>query len=328
MLKSTAKKAASRLCVAIPGGLRFVRRLRRRSLVITMYHGVVEQSLPVFNWCQLQRDSFENQIAFLSDAYRILPVTEVIERLRRGLPLPERTASITFDDGFRSVLRTAYPILSKYQAPATVFLVTGLIGTDQMPWPERLYCGLAATELAAIRLDGTVFSLRTRSDRAGAFLSIGSHLIALPREKKEELLTILLKELGQFSLQDREALAMLSWEEVDKLNATGLVSFGSHTHTHEILSRCSPEFQRDELQTSRNLLLEHLGGADLFAYPNGAPADYTNVTKQLLVQLGYKCGLTTVWGVNNRPSDLYELQRIGIGADTSFSEFQIGMLGW
>jgi peptidoglycan/xylan/chitin deacetylase (PgdA/CDA1 family) len=294
MLKRAARKAARTISVLVPGGLSFARRVRRRSVAIVMYHGVVEEELPVWNWCQLHRNTFDKQIAFLANEYRILPLRDVIERLSRGLSAPEGTVCITFDDGFRSVLSTAYPILLKYQAPATVFLVTSLIGGSEPPWPEQLYCALASSTCDTVQFEGANFSLQSNHDRASAFERIGARLLSLPAEEEEAELERLLQTLGQFSYEDYDALAMLDWKEVKKLDAGGLLSFGSHTHTHKILSRCSPERQRFELLTSRQLMLDHIGKADLFAYPNGSATDFTSETKRLLLDLGYGSALTTI----------------------------------
>jgi peptidoglycan/xylan/chitin deacetylase (PgdA/CDA1 family) len=114
---------------------------------------------------------------------------------------------------------------------------------------------------------------------------------------------------------------------VDALRATGLVEFGSHTHTHPILSRCSLARQEHELRASRDVLRERLGRADLFAYPNGSRADFTSATQDLLRRLGYRCGVTTIPGLNRRGRDLYELRRVHVGADTSFATFEVRMLG-
>lgn len=43
----------------------------------------------------------------------------------------------TFDDGYASMLRLAYPILAEYQAPATVFAVVGCLGKTNR-WDECL----------------------------------------------------------------------------------------------------------------------------------------------------------------------------------------------
>jgi peptidoglycan/xylan/chitin deacetylase (PgdA/CDA1 family) len=331
MLKGVTKRAKRKMlraAVSLPGGVRLARRLQRGSVSIVMYHGVVKQPLEVFNWAQLHRDEFQKQIEFLAEEYQIVPLREIIERLKQGLPLPERAVGITFDDGFRNNLRSAYPILLKHKAPATVFLVTSLVGTPLPPWPEQLYFALVKTALESIQFEGEEISLKTSQHRAAAYPRISSRLKRLPVEKKEAALEQLLDQLGRFSTQNDDALEMLSWEEVEKLNAEGLITFGSHTHTHQILSQCSPERQQFELQASRQVMLEHLGRGDLLAYPNGTPADFTGETKRLSRELGYECALSTIRGVNTSETDCYELRRVGAGADITLSEFRIGMLGW
>lgn len=331
MLKGITKRATRKMlraAAALPGGLPLIRRLQRGSVALVMYHGVVERPLEVFNWSQLHRDEFEKQIEVLTEEYQVFPLREIVERLNRGLSLPEKAVCITFDDGFRNNLRSAYPILLKYKAAATVFLVTSLMGATLPPWPDQLYFALAKTERASIRFEGEEIPLTTPQNRAAAYPKISARLKRLPVEKKDAVLEQLLDQLGRFSTQGDEALEMLRWEEIEKLNAEGLVTFGSHTHTHPILSQCSPERQRFELQTSREMMLEHLGRADLLAYPNGSPADFTGETKRLSRELGYECALSTIRGVNTPDSDRYELRRVGVGADLSFSDFRIGMLGW
>ena len=60
----------------------------------------------------------------------------------------------------------------------------------------------------------------------------------------------------------------LSWAAVRDMAATGLVTFGSHTHGHLLLDRLPPAQAADELDRSRTLI-EHQVGAPArhFAYP-------------------------------------------------------------
>jgi peptidoglycan/xylan/chitin deacetylase (PgdA/CDA1 family) len=63
-----------------------------------------------------------------------LTATEA-ERRRQDGTLPPRTAVVTFDDGFRSVLR-ARPILDEVAFPATVFVVTSFVESGEpLRWP-------------------------------------------------------------------------------------------------------------------------------------------------------------------------------------------------
>ena len=50
--------------------------------------------------------------------------------------------------------------------------------------------------------------------------------------------------------------------------STGLVTVGSHTHSHALLDRLEPDAVADELDRSRELIEDRLGTpADHFAYP-------------------------------------------------------------
>jgi peptidoglycan/xylan/chitin deacetylase (PgdA/CDA1 family) len=67
----------------------------------------------------------------------------------------------------------------------------------------------------------------------------------------------------------------LHWEQLAEAVATGLVTVGSHTHTHANLSRSSVATAREELTRSKGLIEDRLGVACRhFAYPwaVGSPA--------------------------------------------------------
>jgi peptidoglycan/xylan/chitin deacetylase (PgdA/CDA1 family) len=328
MLKRTATRAARKISAHIPGGMAFARRMRRKSITIVMYHGIVEKPLPVYNWCQLLCEEFDRQICYLSHEYQVLPLPELVERIQKGLPVDENALCVTFDDGFQSIRKLAFPILQKYKVPATVFLVTGLIGTTEIPWPEQLYCALSNSTRTEIDVQQSRFSLVSAEDRSSAYRRISTMLKRLPVEQKEELLQKLLRDLTSKAPNDSDAISMLTWQEVEYMHASGLISFGSHTHTHPILSRCSVARQQAELLKSREVLREHFDRADLFAYPNGTESDFSGETKKLLIELGYTCALTAIRGLNAHTSDLYELRRIDNGAGTAFSDLQVGLLGW
>lgn len=311
-----------------PGFLPLARRSRAGSIAIVMYHGVAAWPLPVFNWCQLALADFEQQIRLLAGQYTILPLREVIARMENGTPLPRHTAVLTFDDGFRNVLTAAAPVLERYQAPATVFLVTSFIGTGQPAWPERLYHAVATTAKDAVTLDDQQRSLATPEQRGAAYRALAARLKALPVERKDAALADLHSQLGvPAEVPADSPLATLDWPEIEQLQRTGLVDFGAHTHTHPILSRCTLEMQYEELRQSRDILRERLGQYDLFAYPNGTRADYTADTQRMLVELDYTCGLGTEPGLNGPKSDRYALRRVNVGADTTLESFELHMLG-
>lgn len=242
-----------------PGYLPVLRRLRSRQVAVVMYHGVTASPLPAENWCQLDASAFARQVEYLARHYTLLPLSEVIDRLAQDRPLPRSPAVLTFDDGFRNVLTTALPVLERHQAPATVFLVTGLMGTRQPAWPDRLFHAIVGSRRERVALAGRgEWPLATPAQRTAAHRALASHLKALPEEQNQRSLAALLGELGATEVPADSPLATLDWEEVERLRHTGLIEVGSHTHTHPILSRCSPEQQRDELRLSRDVLREAL----------------------------------------------------------------------
>jgi hypothetical protein len=107
----------------------------------------------------------------------------------------------------------------------------------------------------------------------------------------------------------------LSWEEIREMNESDVISIGSHTVTHPILSKCTPEQQRNELMFSRQRISEELGKyCTLFAYPNGGITDYNYETIRLLKELGYKSAVTTILGYNDgNNQNNYQLNRFGRG---------------
>jgi peptidoglycan/xylan/chitin deacetylase (PgdA/CDA1 family) len=59
------------------------------------------------------------------ERYRALNLLEATNFLRQGIPFPERSLVITFDDGYQTVYDEAFPILQRYSMSATVFLTVG-----------------------------------------------------------------------------------------------------------------------------------------------------------------------------------------------------------
>lgn len=105
--------------------------------------------------------------------------------------------------------------------------------------------------------------------------------------------------------------APLSWSALADAHATGLVTIGSHTHTHALLDRATPEVVADELDRSVGLLQERLGvAADHFAYPKGRGANGQGEmeVRRRFVSAALGGGQPNRYGV----TDLYRLRRTPI----------------
>ncbi|WP_288688729.1 polysaccharide deacetylase family protein [uncultured Acinetobacter sp.] len=89
---------------------------------VLMYHMVREHiDGAKFNKLRVKPDAFEEQISWLkSEGFHFVTMQELQENWGKH---PEKTVAITFDDGYLDNLENAYPILEKYQAKATIYVV-------------------------------------------------------------------------------------------------------------------------------------------------------------------------------------------------------------
>lgn len=72
--------------------------------------------------------NLQRQVRYLREnRYRVLPLPELLDRLRGGQLLPDRSVALTFDDAARSVCDTVFPLLRRANVPFTVFVSTDVI---------------------------------------------------------------------------------------------------------------------------------------------------------------------------------------------------------
>ncbi|HEY0079666.1 MAG TPA: polysaccharide deacetylase family protein [Pyrinomonadaceae bacterium] len=119
---------------------------------------------------------FERQIAALADFAEIVPLQDLPRRLSlpRSGAMPQRPlVSLTFDDGYANFHTQALPVLKRYGAHATLFVVTGTIGSESpMPFDGWALKNRRRTEAEAWRaLNWT----ELESCAASGLVSVGAH---------------------------------------------------------------------------------------------------------------------------------------------------------
>lgn len=89
---------------------------------VLMYHMVREHIEGAkFNKLRVKPAEFEKQVAWMkAENFHFVTMYELQQNWDRH---PEKTVAITFDDGYLDNLENAYPILEKYQAKATIYVV-------------------------------------------------------------------------------------------------------------------------------------------------------------------------------------------------------------
>lgn len=143
------------------------RRLRARRSVIVGGHGVaaVAPELDPENLC-VAPDRFRAQLELLLSAgFRFVAVGELARRAADGPP-PPGLAALTFDDGMENNLSVLAPILREYALPATVYVVSGLLGRPN-PWMDP-------------RAGARMMTADELRELAAAGVEIGAHTVTHP----------------------------------------------------------------------------------------------------------------------------------------------------
>ena len=100
----------------------------------------------------------------------------------------------------------------------------------------------------------------------------------------------------------------LNWNEIKTLDASGLITIGSHTLDHLALGSRSADIQREQIFDSKKILEDELGHpVTTFSYPYGS---FNATTVALVQEAGYTTAVSTIAGVGARLDNIYTLPRI------------------
>lgn len=103
---------------------------------ILVYHNLALQSK---GRMILGAKAFEEQMRYLkSSGYRVITLKQFIEFISFKRQLPQKSVLLTFDDGFRSFLQYAYPVLKELGFSATLFVYTDYLGAggNALTWAD------------------------------------------------------------------------------------------------------------------------------------------------------------------------------------------------
>ena len=108
-----------------------------QSAVILLYHHVADDSPPSTS---ISPANFEAHLRYLRDNdFNVIALDRMIDSLRSGQSLPDKSVVITFDDGYSSIFDEAFPMLESYGYPFTLFLSTQPIDdglSNYMTWDQ------------------------------------------------------------------------------------------------------------------------------------------------------------------------------------------------
>jgi peptidoglycan/xylan/chitin deacetylase (PgdA/CDA1 family) len=332
LLKNATKALVSPLLDATGIYDRRIERAGRAagSWTIVMYHRVIVDPAcdPFELGMCVTRDRFEQQVRYLRDHFQVLAVSDVLGRCARGEPLPPRSLSITFDDGYLDNLTLALPVLQRHGLPFSVFVPTGGLAEGRMLWWDRVIAAIGGTRRSEVDLQELGLSDRTdvrplQGVQAALHVEdILNRLWSLPPAACEQSVDRIERWLAP---ERRPALqaARLTVEQVRELHRHG-VEIGAHSVSHPNLALAAPQQVVDELHRGREQLQTWLQSEVRgFAYPGG---HFDDTTQQAVASAGYAYALSTETGLNLPPYNPHRLLRIGM-PDSDLSDFRRAFSG-
>jgi len=104
---------------------------------ILLYHHVSDDQAG--NRYYVPVATFEQQMQWLHDhGYTAITISQLVDVLLKGGPLPARPVVITFDDGNEDVYKNAFPILKRLGYPATSYIIVTWIGAQNVVTMDEL----------------------------------------------------------------------------------------------------------------------------------------------------------------------------------------------
>lgn len=306
--RTAALEALASMSLDLAHGLGFLGLMERltpdRGVNVVNYHRVLpveEHRLYGRPQMALSTPIFEAQLGVMRQRFGFTEIALAHDEAASG------SVAVTFDDGYEDNYRVAFPILRAFEVPACIYVATGLVGSEDAAFWDKVASSLFAYWAAGAKhaVPETLPPVCARLEEAQSV------------SEARQIITTVLSELNAMSPEEREravlaaqALSdappagrtMLSWREVEEMARHG-IQFGSHTKNHVCLDEVSAEVAKAELleghEELRQRLPKDLRAPDSVALPRGKLGPFE---EEDLRREGFKSVMTTEARVN-RPAE-------------------------
>ena len=275
---------------------------------IFLYHRVNDDRDPFLP--SLPVAEFRQQMEYIARNFHVVTLNDIAEGRIAGNG-SKYSVAITFDDGYRDNFTSAFPILKELGIPATIYLATGYVGTNRIPWYDEVCLAFKLTVRPRFQLerkDAPSGTMTTQAERLALLELVLDWLRELDDDARRLAMPELFAALGvpaSLTLPNY----MLGWDEVKQMKAHN-IEFGAHTVSHPVLSRTSGRALQEEISASKKTVEQKLKTeVRHFAYPFGRNAHVGSEARRWVEQSGFKTAVTTEYGFNAPGDDPFALRR-------------------
>jgi peptidoglycan/xylan/chitin deacetylase (PgdA/CDA1 family) len=305
---------------------------------VVNYHGVVPDGYSggeaFLDGNLVQPEMLHRQLQFLKARYQVIHPEDFRASMERGQPLPPRSVLVTCDDGLVNTVTDMLPVLQSEDVPC-LFFVTAASCSDQpgMLWYEELYLLMRQQPLTEAVSQLPTEQGADAPSSSGSFQSRWWRTVRrasqLDASARAEWMDRVRRQCGPTpAMSSERRWRLLTISELRQLAQAGM-SIGAHTRSHPVLSLCSDEEARREIQVSK-LEIERALGRPVwaFAYPFGNPATMGDREFRLAREAGFSCAFLNVeyWrGMNANP---FARARSHVTAEMTLPEFAAHLSGF
>jgi len=279
----------------------------QRAMRIIMLHGVGDDAYPV--------EVLQAQLRYLDSHFRVVPLDLVVAKARDPGARFHREVALTFDDGLRNNLTKVYPLLRSMGLPATFYVCPGVIEEGGWIWTVEARVRLNALGPPARR----DLAHRWGLDTDGVEQMQG-WMKTLADVERRRVFAELEQASSDYrpSARDHDNYDVMTWEELGRLDPD-IITIGSHTVTHPMLTKCTPQEQAYEIRESQEWLQRRLGRAVRhFCYPDACH----NESVVRLTAECYDSAVTDV-GLVRRGAEPYRLFRVPVAFDVPYLAWRL-----
>lgn len=253
--------------------------------------------------------NFRAQMQFLKNNFPLTRFEDDWSNIRKP------SVVVSFDDGYADNALEALPILEEIGVPATFFVSTGNIGTNEEFWwdeLERITLGdrdYPSNFRLEDRRQGRNWLTETPPLREMLYSNLHRMMMGIDSAQRE----LWFEQLREWAELDRTGRAQnrpLSQDELKTLSKSPWVTIGAHTATHTPLSCLSEERQKEDIISSKCRLESLLNReVTLFSYPFGRKNDYNAASIRICREAGFIKSAANFSGQAHRWTDPYQIPR-------------------
>jgi peptidoglycan/xylan/chitin deacetylase (PgdA/CDA1 family) len=294
-----------------------------------MYHRVAPQRAPLYE-VAIHPKIFEKQIRYLQNYYQLINLPDLKKDSKYSRDKKDFVV-LTFDDGYYDNYKFAFPILRKYNIPATIFVTTGYIGTNKMLWWDKLsnhlydsksYSHFSKDKINTVRkIVNNIKDLNCyiSKNNSKVIPNIINKLKLLDNNKRNKVIDNIIKEISIDSKKLPNRRAMLSWEEIKEMAKFG-IGFGSHTVSHPVLNKIPKHDAEWEIKESKEKIQNEIQKkVTTFAYPYGKQEEFSEEIIDIIKKNEFEHACTACRGSETYPiKEPYKLKRKGVHNDKYF----------